>query len=126
MSGKRLLVVDDEPRFGEFVRKVAVDAGFEVEVTTNGYDFQKRYPVFDPTAVVVDLIMPEIEGIELVQWVAAREAPAHLIVVTGYSPEYATLAKMLGEAKGLSSVATLIKPVKVALLRSALADISKA
>ena len=30
MSGKRLLVVDDEPRFGEFVRKVAVDAGFEV------------------------------------------------------------------------------------------------
>ena len=85
MSGKRLLVVDDEPRFGEFVRKVAVDAGFEVEVTTNGYDFQKRYPVFDPTAVVVDLIMPEIEGIELVQWVAAREAPAHFIVVTGYS-----------------------------------------
>jgi DNA-binding response OmpR family regulator len=126
MSDGRLLVVDDEPGFGEFVHKVAVDAGFEVEVTANGYDFQERYPAFDPTTVVVDLIMSEIEGIELVQWVAAREAPAHLIVVTGYSPEYATLAKMLGEAKGLPSVATLIKPVKVALLRGALADISKA
>ena len=126
MSEKRLLVVDDEPRFGEFVRKVAVDAGFEVEVTTNGYDFQARYPVFNPIAVMVDLIMPEIEGIEIVQWVADRESPAHLIAVTGYSPEYATLAKMLGEAKGLPSVATLIKPVKVAQLRGALADTSKA
>ena len=52
--------------------------------------------------------------------------PAHLIVVTGYSPQYARLAKMLGEARGLPSVATLIKPVKVAKLRGALADIGKA
>jgi DNA-binding response OmpR family regulator len=126
MAAPRLLVVDDEPRFGEFVGKVAVDAGFEVEVTTNGHDFQARYPVFQPTAVVVDLIMPEIEGIELVQWVAERDTPAHLIVVTGYSPEYASLAKMLGEAKGLPSVTTLIKPVRVSVLRGALADISKA
>ena len=123
---KRLLIVDDEPRFGEFVRKVAVEAGFEVEVTTDGYQFQQRYETFDPTGVVVDLIMPDIEGIELVQWVANRDAPAHLIVVTGYSPEYAKLAKMLGEAKGLPSVATLIKPIKVAKLRGALANIGKA
>ncbi len=126
MAGKRLLVVDDEPRFGEFVRKVAVDAGFEVEVTTDGFAFQRRYADFDPTAVVIDPIMPDIEGIELVQWVANHDAPAHLIVVTGYSPEYARLAKMLGEARGLPSVATLIKPVKVAKLRGALADIGKA
>ena len=113
-------------RFGEFVRKVAVEAGFEVEVTTDGYQFQQRYETFDPTGVVVDLIMPDIEGIELVQWVANRDAPAHLIVVTGYSPEYAKLAKLLGEAKGLPSVATLIKPIKVAKLRGALANIGKA
>ncbi len=123
---QRLLIVDDEPGFGEFVRKVAVEAGFEVEVTTDGYQFQQRYETFNPTVVVVDLIMPDIEGIELVQWVANREAPAHLIVVTGYSPEYAKLAKTLGEAKGLPSVASLIKPVKVAKLRGALADIGKA
>ncbi len=126
MAGKRLLVVDDEPRFGEFVRKVAVDAGFEVEVTTDGFAFQRRYADFDPTAVVIDPIMPDIEGIELVQWVANHDAPAHLIVVTGCSPEYARLAKMLGEARGLPSVATLIKPVKVARLRGALADVGAA
>ena len=95
-------------------------------MTTRGHDFQARYLEFQPTAVVVDVIMPEIEGIELVQWVAERDAPAHLIVVTGYSPEFATLAKILGEAKGLPSVSTLIKPVRVSVLRGALADISKA
>ena len=51
---------------------------------------------------------------------------AHRIVVTGYSPQYATLAKILGEARGLPSVATLIKPVEVAKLRGALATIGKA
>jgi len=126
MSARCLLVVDDEPRFGEFVGKVAADAGYEVEVTTNGHNFQARYLEFQPTAAVVDLIMPEIEGIELVQWVAERDAPAYLIFVTGYSPGYATLGKIFDEAKGLPSVSTLIKPVRVSVRRDALADISEA
>ena len=52
--------------------------------------------------------------------------PAHRIVVTGCSPEVAKLAKLPGEARGLPLVATLIKPVKVAKLRGALAGIGKA
>ncbi len=43
MTDKRLLVVDDEPEFGEFVRKVATDLGYEVRVTTNGKAFQAAY-----------------------------------------------------------------------------------
>ena len=41
MSDKRLLIVDDEPGFGEFVRDVAQNLGYKVLVTTNGFDFQK-------------------------------------------------------------------------------------
>ena len=121
MTGVRLLVVDDEPGFGKFVRKVGVELGYEVAVTTSGREFMRRYDAFGPTVVLLDVVMPEIDGVELVQWLADRGADPHLVVVTGYAPDYAVLTKKLAEAKGLRSVKTLTKPVKVADLRAALA-----
>ena len=70
--------------------------------------------------MVVDLIMPDIDGMELIQWLAEVDARARVIVITGYSPEYASLAKMLGEGKGLNAVKALTKPIKVGDLRAAL------
>ena len=107
---------------GEFVRKVASGLDYAIEVTTDGHAFKQRYDAFDPTVAVVDLVMPEVEGMELVQWLARREARARIIVVTGYAPDYASLAKMLAEGRGLKAVNTPTKPVKVSLLRHPLGD----
>jgi len=123
MSNKRLLVVDDNKPFLEFVRKVAVDLGYDVELSSNGANFKKIYEEFHPHSVIVDLIMPDIDGMEIIQWLANQENSAQtvqVIVVTGYSPEYADLAKMLGEGKGLTAVKTLTKPIKANTLRDAL------
>ena len=122
MTAKRLLIVDDNRAFGEFVRKVASSAGYEVEVTVDGRAFKSRYRTFRPTTVIVDLIMPEIDGIELVQWVADQKVLARVIVVTGFLPEYVSLAKLLGEGRGLDPVTTLLKPVRAARLRRVLAE----
>ena len=65
MDEKRLLVVDDEPEFGEYVRKVAVELGYEVEVTGDGKSFMKAYESFNPSVIALDLVMPEIDGVEL-------------------------------------------------------------
>jgi PAS domain S-box-containing protein len=119
-SPARLVVVDDDPGFAEFVRKVARKMGFEVEVAGTGEAFTRTFERFDPTAVVLDVVMPDVEGVELIRWLADRDASVHVIVVTGFTPHYADLAKKLGEAKGLQSVAALTKPVKVADLKAAL------
>ncbi len=116
----RLLIVDDDPDFGELVREVGLKLDVEVEVTNNGKDFTRVYDSFDPTAVVVDVVMPDVEGIELIQWMGERGADVHVIVVTGYTPRYAELAKKLAEAKGLRSVAALNKPVRLNDLQAAL------
>ena len=120
MTKKRLLAVDDNKPFLEFVRRVAVDLGYDVELASDGVAFKKQYEIFRPNMVVIDLIMPDIEGMELIQWLAENDVEAQVIVVTGYSPAYADLAKMLGEGKGLSTVKTLTKPVKADDLRAAL------
>lgn len=123
MTVKLLLAVDDNQPFGEFVRKVAESDGYEVEAASDGAAFKKRYGAFKPTTVMIDLVMADTDGIELVQWVAAHEAPARVIIATGYIPEHALFTKMLGEGRGLDTVTTLIKPFKLARLRRVLDEL---
>lgn len=120
MNAKRLLIVDDEPGFGEFVRQVALGLGYEVSVTTNGFDFQKSYPDFQPTKIILDMVMPDIDGNELLLWLLQQGYTADLIITTGFSPDYAQDAKTLAEFNGLRAVSTLVKPVGLAQLRAAL------
>ena len=120
MTDKRLLVVDDEPEFGEFVRKVATDLGYEVRVTTNGKAFQTAYHELQPTTVVLDMVMPGMDGNEIVLWLMQQHYAANLIIITGYSPDYAADARRLAEFKGLRSVTMLTKPIRLAKLREVL------
>jgi DNA-binding response OmpR family regulator len=120
MQQRRLLIVDDEPRFAAFVERVALPLGFAVEVTTHGRDFKAAYQSMSPDAVVIDMVMPDIDGNELVLWLVDQGCQADIIIITGFHPDYAVNARLLAEFKGLRSVATLSKPVSVARLREAL------
>ena len=121
MRCKRLLIVDDEPEFGQFVRKVAEEMEFETSVTTQAPDFKEAYLAFDPTLIVLDVVMPTTDGIELVNWLADRQYRGKLIIVTGFAPHYAEMASTLSAVKGIPSVIPLQKPVELAKLQAALA-----
>lgn len=120
MAGKRLLIVDDEPRFAAFVERVASRLGFAVEVTVHGSDFQAAYRRQPPDTIVIDMVMPDIDGNELILWLVDQRCRADILIITGYHPDYAVNARILAELKGLRSVVTLSKPVSVVRLRRAL------
>jgi CheY-like chemotaxis protein len=101
MHDRRLLICDDEPAFGRFVKNVAEDLGYEVEVTTTWQAFMQAYLTFSPTTIVLDIVMPGMDGIELVVWLGNLRSSERLIIVTGYAPDYAANAKILAEYKGL-------------------------
>ncbi|HCB13235.1 MAG TPA: hypothetical protein DEP36_06660, partial [Gammaproteobacteria bacterium] len=81
---------------------------------------QSAYHELHPTLVVLDMVMPEMDGNELVLWLMEQHYAADLIIITGYSPEYAKDAQLLAEFKGLHSVTTLAKPIRLVKLREAL------
>jgi len=122
MHRKRLLIVDDEPRFAAFVERVAEPLGYNVEVTNHGRDFKSAYQREQPDTVVIDMVMPDIDGNELVLWLVEQRCAAEIIIITGYHPDYAVNARILAEYKGLRSVATLSKPVSISRLREALTN----
>ena len=122
MTKKRLLIVDDEPKFAAFVQKVAAGLGYEVEVTHHGADFQRAYKRCPPDSVIIDMVMPDIDGNELILWLVKQKSESNVTIITGYSPDYAVNARLLAEFKGLKPVKTLSKPVSVQQLRNILSD----
>lgn len=116
----RLLVIDDEPDFGAFVRNAAAPMGWDVTVTTTPAAFMKAYEQHDPARIVLDIVMPGMDGIELIRWLADRGCRADIVIVTGFNPHYAQMAEVLGTTRSLRITATLAKPVPLSKLRDAL------
>ncbi len=119
---RRLLVIDDEPEFRQFVRRVAEGLEFEVQDVGNGHGFKDIYEMFDPRVIVLVIVMPEIDGIELVQWLGDQRCQAPILLISGYNPLYPKTARVLAEAKGLVSLTTMSKPVNLEELRAALSE----
>ena len=89
-------------------------------MTTDGRAFIEAYKSFKPTMIVLDMIMPGMDGNEIVLWLAKQKCTARLVIITGYTLDYAAHAKVLAEYKGLRPVTTLHKPVEVSRLRAVL------
>ncbi|NKB60474.1 MAG: response regulator [Alphaproteobacteria bacterium] len=120
MTDKRLLMVDDEPALGEIVRFVAEDLGYDVQITTHGKEFMQAFESFEPTTIIVDIVMPNIDGIELIHWLHGHDCDAKILVTSGSSEAYARMARNLGDARGLD-ISVIEKPFRTATLRALLA-----
>ena len=121
MDEKRLLIIDDEREIGEFIRTVAEDMGFAVTVTASADEFQAAYASFNPTHIMLDIVMPDIDGIELLRDLAKRGCQAKVLVMSGYSEKYLDSAEKLSDAYGLRHIDRLTKPIRLGKLREVLA-----
>jgi CheY-like chemotaxis protein len=119
-SPRRLLIVEDEPRFAAFGREAAQGIGMQVDMAVNGEAAKAVFLRFDPDVIVLDVVMSVMDGVEFVQWLAPQGCRARLVLVTGYNPHYGRLAERLGQAKGIGSVTVLTKPVRLHQLLAAI------
>lgn len=117
MGKPKLLVMDDEAMFGEFVEEVGVDLGYDVRVLTETREFITVFKEVNPDVIILDMVMPEFDGTEITRWLAAEKFAGKLVMVTGYNPQYSKIAKALGELGGLNKAERLSKPVRLEELR---------
>ena len=118
----KLYVVDDDPSFLKLLGEVAPPIGLDIITAADFATFRSTYGGEANAIVMVDMIMPGSDGIELINWLSEQARPAAIILVSGYSEHYTRLAGSLAEAKGLAVVARLAKPIKLGVLRATLAD----
>ena len=116
----RLLILDDEPDICSMFQKVAEEIGFQVQFCTQAYEFAQTYEIFQPTSIILDLMIGEVDGVELLRSLAQRQCAADILIISGVDTRILATVRRLGMNHGLRMLATLGKPVLVEDLRAAL------
>jgi len=80
---KRVLAIDDEPSMTEWLKVLLDHAGYEVRTALIGTRGEEIFRAWRPDAVVTDMMLPDVDGIELVRKFKALDPEAEVIVVSG-------------------------------------------
>ena len=62
---RRLLILDDDPGVGQTIELIARASGFETRFTSSPDDFFQGVDEWRPDHIAIDLIMPEMDGVEV-------------------------------------------------------------
>ncbi len=87
MVSRRVLVVDDEPAIRALVAKIVERAGLTVDTARDGADAIEQMEAHPYSVVVVDLMMPNVDGYSLIDYIKSRNGtrPAIIVVSAGDS-----------------------------------------
>jgi EAL domain-containing protein (putative c-di-GMP-specific phosphodiesterase class I) len=113
VSAGRLIVVDDDPAVGTFIGRVARRAGFDVIVTSDAADSKQRVRSWRPASIILDLGMPETDGVEMLRFLADERVGARILIISGFDDKILDAANRLGTARGLNMAGVLRKPVLI-------------
>ena len=78
----RILVVEDDVKVAEFVRRGLSEEGYAVDVLHDGADAGDQAAVFDYDAVVLDMMLPRQSGFQVLRTIRARKASLPVVILT--------------------------------------------
>jgi DNA-binding response OmpR family regulator len=103
MVGDLILIVDDEPNIVQLARMYLVREGFKVESAGDGKTALEVIDRLHPTLVVLDIMLPEIDGLEVCRKLRAAENPIPIIMLTARDED---IDKILGLELGADDYLT--------------------
>jgi DNA-binding response OmpR family regulator len=115
-----VLVIDDEPEIRDSIQQVLGRRGFDVVTVDNGADGIESFNQRRADVVIVDIIMPRCDGIQVIRRIRSTHAGARIVAITGggnfhpegYVPESAMVDGLLILASQCGADAVLTKPFR--------------
>ena len=85
MSAAHILVVDDEPDIRELVQEILQDEGFDVSTAQNGQEARSARRARRPDLILLDIWMPDIDGVSLLkEWSDGEQPPCPVVMMSGH------------------------------------------
>ncbi len=111
MSGSYILVVDDEPDIRQLVKEILEDEGYQVAVAENGIAARQALRERRPDLVLLDIWMPDLDGITLLKELSEGDGlPCPIVMMSGHGTvETAVEATRLGAYDFLEKPLSLAK-----------------
>jgi DNA-binding NtrC family response regulator len=113
-----LLAIDDDPATLEIIQDALSDADVDVHTTMDPEEGLEAFHTVRPRIVLVDLMMPVLTGMDLLERMLSKDPGVEVILMTGhYSADSAVEAIQKGARDYLA------KPLNLAKLRSRISDL---
>ncbi|HEY1204124.1 MAG: sigma-54 dependent transcriptional regulator [Bryobacteraceae bacterium] len=112
----RILIVDDDERQRAALAAMLADCDFEAQVASDGQEALERLTAFNADVIVADLVMPRMDGFELLRLLKERGDLTPAIVLTGFG----SMEKALAAVHDLNAFWFLEKPVEPRAFRTLL------
>ena len=104
----RILIVDDDERQRSALGAMLLDCDFETQVAADGLEALERLTAFNADVIVADLVMPRMDGFELLRHLKERGDLTPAIALTGFG----SMEKALSAVHDLKAFWYLEKPVE--------------
>ena len=83
LTGK-ILIVDDDDNISEVINMYLKSSGYNTKTATNGRDAQTAYIEYDPDIILLEVMIPVIDGIDLLKWIRKQgEKPVIMLTAKG-------------------------------------------
>lgn len=121
---KKLLIVDDQTGITKVVALIARQLGMECKTLNSSATATEEFIDYRPDILILDMIMPEKDGIDVLNEVLLTGTPVRIIVTSGYGDAMLRLAKSVANFHASDQVSVLKKPVRRAEFKKLLAETS--
>ena len=119
-----VLIVDDEDQVRQLIRETLEEAGYDVQDARDGKEGLERYRTKPTDLVIMDILMPDQDGLESIMTLR-REFPASRVIAMTGGSEMIGVLNFLDVAKMLGARRTLQKPFEMkTLLDTVAAEVS--
>src|ERR1035438_10220064 len=118
MPKRRILILDDDADVGQIIQWMAESLGFEAESATRPEEFFKKLDQLSPEFITIDLVMPELDGVEIMRLLAERKCAAKIIISSGMGTRVLNAAQRSAAEHGLSIAGIISKPISCEALRA--------
>jgi CheY-like chemotaxis protein len=118
LGGRRVLIVDDEPADRDPIARLAKSHGCDVREAGSHADMVAVMRTWDPEMLVLDVVMPEVDGIAVLRRLAEGHCRIPVLLVSAYNDMLKPVHN-LASVYGLRVVGEISKPVKARAFEAA-------
>ncbi len=118
---RTLMVLDDDRVVGRLVAAVAEAQGFRVEYFEHPADFLAAVRRDRPSHLMLDLVMPGLDGVEVLRRLAIDGCESALVLASGLGDKVLESARATADERGLQVLGLLPKPFRPRELAAVLA-----
>lgn len=118
-----ILIADDDEGICNLLVEIAKDKGHNPRVVHDGNDFEKIYCDTLPGLIFLDLRLPGKDGIELIEYLGAKQSTTKLIILSGMDSRTLSSAEKLARHHNLEIAGILQKPVLLNTIEALLDNI---